>query len=67
MIPCAESIPFRQMARISERDIGIIERQARQEHRQSCGDRHRRGRKQDRFAFREDGARDRASVVRWHG
>jgi len=55
------------MARVSKRDIRIIERQARQEHRQRCGDRHRGCRKQDGFAFREDGARDRASVVRWHG
>ncbi len=41
-IPGTEPIPFRQMARISKRDVGIVERQARrQENRQSGDERHR--------------------------
>src|SRR5262249_37699145 len=66
-IPCAESISLGEVARVSKRDIGIIDRRPRHEYGQRYGDGHRRCRKQDRFAFREDGAFDRGSVVRRYG
>ncbi len=50
VVPCAESIPFGQVARISKRDVGIVERRARQDRRQCCRDSHRPEREHERGA-----------------
>src|SRR3954465_11699022 len=55
------------MARVSKRDVGIIDGLPPQQPRPRCGDRHRRQRKQDRFAFRENVGREWETVVRSHG